>query len=486
MRKFTRWCCLQGNQFVVAGVRKNLYVWDVKQGNMVKVLDAHFGRIIAMTSVSTGRNVVISSSMDKTINVWNFDKILEEVHTLDRMDKPIETVSLAAESSLCVTTTRNQTAVWDLESGRLVKLFVSNMRSSIVSQAVITKDGTHVLTAESPSLLVWEMSKDSPVQQVSLGDIQQVMLNEEDTKAVVVSKSASNKGSCSCLSLPDCKEIYKFEYNFKRFVPAVLTRDGLFLAVPASDKSGDVIAVYHAKTGTLLYNLQLKYANYRECRSVVAMHNDPNQVAIIDDDKGNILDLKKKTLVRSVARWNGMATRNGRKGLFAPSRGGLEILDLKTGKTTKTLIPRVAEGVFSVKVFFTDNDKHVVYYHSGHRTIRLFRVSDGKMLANYKASAEVKVIVSNPEGTAVVLGAVDGSLTTLAIADPEDEEHVDVLEDLPSRAITVKPPPPADPSEKPANGEAISTKNAVGTALQVARFVAKARGAQKSRACVLS
>ena len=146
----------------------------------------------------------------------------------------------------------------------------------------------------------------------------------------------------------------------------------------------------------------------------------------------------------------------------------------------------MAEGVFSVKVFFTDNDKHVVYYHSGHRTIRLFRVSDGKMLANYKASAEVKVIVSNPEGTAVVLGAVDGSLTTLAIADPEDEEHVDVLEDLPSRAITVKPPPPADPSEKPANGEAISTKNAVGTALQVARFVAKARGAQKSRACVLS
>ena len=130
----------------------------------------------------------------------------------------------------------------------------------------------------------------------------------------------------------------------------------------------------------------------------------------------------------------------GGKGLFAPSRGGLEILDLKTGKTTKTLIPRVAEGVFSVKVFFTDNDKHVVYYHSGHRTIRLFRVSDGKMLANYKASAEVKVIVSNPEGTAVVLGAVDGSLTTLAIADPEDEEHVDVLEDLPSRAITVKPP----------------------------------------------
>ncbi|KAL8615116.1 hypothetical protein ACOMHN_054485 [Nucella lapillus] len=476
----------KGNQFVVAGVRKNLYVWDVKQGNMVKTLDAHFGRIIGMTSVACGRNVVISSSMDKTINVWNFDKILEEVHPLDRMERPIESVHVPAESNLCVTTTRNQTAVWDLESGRLIKLFVSNSRSAIVSQAAITKDGASVLTAEPPNLVVWEMRKDTPLTQLSVGDIQQILLNEEDTKAIVVAKTSTNKGCCCCVTLPACKEVYKFEYHFKRFVPVVLTHDGLFLAVPAADKSGDVIGVFHAKTGTLLYNLQLKYANYRECHSVVAMQHDPNQVAIIDEEKGNILDLKKKTLIRSVPRWNGMATRNGKKGLFAPARGGLEILDLKTGKTTKTLIPRVAEGVFSVKVFFTANDKHVVYYHSGHRTIRLFRVKDGKMLANFKASAEVKAIMCNAEGTAVILGAVDGSLTTLAIADPEDDEHEDVLEDLPSRAITVKPPQPPETTEKPANGEALSTKNAVGTALQVARFVAKARGAQKSRACVLS
>jgi WD40 repeat protein len=73
-------CNYQGNQFIVAAVRKNLYVWDVKQGNMVKTLDAHFGRIIAMTSVAAAvRNVIISSSIDKTIKVWNFDKILEEV-----------------------------------------------------------------------------------------------------------------------------------------------------------------------------------------------------------------------------------------------------------------------------------------------------------------------------------------------------------------------------------------------------------------------
>ncbi|XP_076470740.1 NACHT and WD repeat domain-containing protein 2-like [Babylonia areolata] len=480
----------KGNQFVVAGVRKNLYVWDVKQGNMVKTLDAHFGRIIAMDSVTVGCNVVISSSMDKTIKVWNFDKILEDVHPLDRMERPIETVHLAASSPLCVATTRNQTSVWDLQTGRMVKMFVGSSRSNIVSQAFISSDGTHVLTAESSNLVVWEMSRTSPVKTVPLGDIQQILLTDEDTRVLVIGKGAApannnNKGWCCCLTLPDCQELYRFDYNFARFVPAVLTRDGHFLAVPGADKSGDVLGVYHAKSGSLLYNLQLKYNNYRECRSVVAMQRDPNQVAIIDDDKGNILDLKKKTMVRSVPRWNGMTTRDGKRGLFAPARGGLEIIDLKMGRTIKTLIPRVAEGVFSVKVFFTSNDKYVVYYHSGHRTIRLFRVSDGKMLANFKASAEVKTMVSSPAGTAVVFGAVDGSLTTLAIVDPGDEGHTQILNDLPSRSLGAASSLHAG-GEKPANGQAMSAKNVVGTAMQVARFVAKTRGAPKSRACVVS
>ena len=402
------------------------------------------------------------------------------------MERPIETVHLAAESSLCVTTTRNQTAAWDLDSGRLVKVFTGSSRSAIVSQAIITKDGCHVITAESPLLLVWDMGKANIVQQVTVGDIQQVLLHEEDTQALVLAKVDNDKASCCCMALPACTEVYKFEYTLKRFVAAVLTRGGHFLAVPGTDKSGDVIGVHHAKTGTLLYKLQLKYPNYREYLSVVAMPHDPNQVAVIDDEKGNILDLKKKTLVRSVARWNGMATSDGKKGLFAPSRGGLEILDIKTGKTTKTLIPRVAEGVFSVKVFFTANDKHVVYYHSGHRTIRLFRVSDGKMLANYKASAEVKTIVCNHEGTAVVLGAVDGSLTTLAIADPGDEEHEKVLADLQSRTAEASYFTTADRKDGAANGQAISAKHSVGAALHVARFVAKTRVTQKSRACVIS
>jgi hypothetical protein len=173
-------------------------------------------------------------------------------------------------------------------------------------------------------------------------------LNEDDTRVIAIGTIAFNKGHCVAYSFPECESVYTFEYNIKKFKKGALTMDGSFLAVPGSDKSGDVLGVYHAKTGTHLYNLQLKYGDYKELTALRAMPHDPNQIVVVDEFKGNILDLKRKTLVRSVNRWNGMAMKTGKHGLFAVSRGGLELLELKSGKTIRTFIPRVAEGVFSI------------------------------------------------------------------------------------------------------------------------------------------
>ena len=48
-------------------MRTKLYVWNLQEGSLVKILDAHFGRIMALRGVSGGR--VISSSIDKSIKV---------------------------------------------------------------------------------------------------------------------------------------------------------------------------------------------------------------------------------------------------------------------------------------------------------------------------------------------------------------------------------------------------------------------------------
>jgi hypothetical protein len=39
----------------------------------------------------------------------------------------------------------------------------------------------------------------------------------------------------------------------------------------------------------------------------------------------------------------------------------------------KTFIPKVAEGVFTVICMFNQTDEYVLYYHSGKKTLRVFR-----------------------------------------------------------------------------------------------------------------
>lgn len=132
-------------------------------------------------------------------------------------------------------------------------------------------------------------------------------------------------------------------------------------------------------------------------------------------------------------KWGGNVTKDGKYGLYAPSRGGLELLELRKGTTVKTFIPKVAEGVFSVICMFTENDEYVCYYHSGKKTIRVFRTSDTIMIANYRLQAELTAIKSSKDGRCLVLGTVDGSMSVLAIADPQNDEILKYLNELPSR-----------------------------------------------------
>lgn len=113
------------------------------------------------------------------------------------------------------------------------------------------------------------------------------------------------------------------------------------------------------------------------------------------------------------------------------------MLELKKGTTVKTFIPKVAEGVFTVICMFTDNDEYVLYYHSGKKTLRVFRTSDNQLIANYRMQAELTAIKSTTDGRSLVLGTVDGCLSVFCIVDPQKLEMQDFLKQLPSRDVNV-------------------------------------------------
>lgn len=109
------------------------------------------------------------------------------------------------------------------------------------------------------------------------------------------------------------------------------------------------------------------------------------------------------------------------------------MLELRKGTTVKTFIPKVAEGVFTVICMFTEGDEYVLYYHSGKKTLRVFRTSTTEMISNYRMQAELTAIKSTTDGKSLVMGTIDGCLSVLAITDPDKPEIFKYLEDLPSR-----------------------------------------------------
>ena len=42
--------------------------------------------------------------------------------------------------------------------------------------------------------------------------------------------------------------------------------------------------------------------------------------------KGVVFDVRTKKHIRTIRRWSGQVTKDGRLGLYAPSRGGLELV----------------------------------------------------------------------------------------------------------------------------------------------------------------
>ena len=255
----------KNNEFMVSAVRKNLYLWDVRAGNLVKTLDAHFGRIIAIEAVTKPTiNKIISSSIDKSIKVWNIDNILEDVHDIDRHDKPVEALSVASNANVTATTTRNCVGIWNLERGTLLKTLSNSAHSSIVTHAVITSDTKHVVSAESGNLIFWDVDKACVIHQVVQRDVQQLILSDDSAKVTCLSQTGASKASCSCFSIPSGDTLYSFDYTVKRFGSAIVTSNALFIIIPAfTDTMGEVISMYHAKTGTKMDDMAPKFPNYK-------------------------------------------------------------------------------------------------------------------------------------------------------------------------------------------------------------------------------
>ncbi|KAH1018594.1 hypothetical protein HUJ05_006333 [Dendroctonus ponderosae] len=434
--------------YAIAGVRKNLYVWSIDTKKLVKILDAHFGRIIQLEPLTVGNwNSIVTSSIDRTVKVWNINNIFEQVHVIDRHELQVDSISLSDNLSLAVTATRNCVGVWDLRVGKLMAKLADSPLGAIVTHAIITPDGKYIISAETGNILIWLRLTEQVIFKDEQLGIKQLTLIDDGTKILSISKPNNPPGTdfvrttaTACVrEVPSGNKLYTFEYPVRSitgvpFRKAVVTSDNQHLVISAADKTNrDCIMTYNAQNGNLVQRIPLKMCGIKDIAGLVAMPHKGHLVAVMATDKGAIIDIRNKKHLRSIPKWGGSVTKDGKYGLYAPQRGGLELIELKKGTTVKTYIPKVAEGVFTIICVFNKTDEYVLYYHSGRKTLRVFRTNDAEMVANYRVQAELTSVESTPDGNALVLGTVDGCVSVLAILDPLKNSINEYLIGMPSR-----------------------------------------------------
>lgn len=274
--------------YAVAGVRKNLYVWCLQSKELVKILDAHFGRIIQLEALTIGSwNSVITSSIDRSVKVWNINNIFEQVHVIDRHELQIDNISLSRDTELAVTVTRGCVGVWNIIQGRLLAKLADSPLGAIVTKAEITNNGKFILSSETGKLLIWNRVSEQVIHRHDQPNIQQITFLENQEKILVVScqsaqpvvphgeegapPPANNKFTAlaTVRTVPEGTILFSFEYNI-RMIPgipfrcAVLTADWQHIVVVAVDKGNkDFIGVYSGSNGSLVQKITLKGCNIK-------------------------------------------------------------------------------------------------------------------------------------------------------------------------------------------------------------------------------
>ena len=264
----------------------------------------------------------------------------------------IESVSLSTKAGIAVTVTRGCVGVWNLLTGKLTTKLADSALGAIVTHAKVTSSGEYIIAAESGYLIYWDISKKEVIYKEEQKDILQIMLFQNDTKCLVVSKcneelqellkqqyrensahreryeeenvvdaveklykkavdSPAKVVDCSktvvgvVREFPEGKTEYLFEVPCKHFKPIVITSDRQYFVSYGHEKSKDMLFVHHISTGLFLHKFQIKYPKFKDVTALVPIPDRSSQVAVIDQEKGNVIDIRNKKFVKSFPNWGG-------------------------------------------------------------------------------------------------------------------------------------------------------------------------------------
>ena len=102
----------------------------------------------------------------------------------------------------------------------------------------------------------------------------------------------------------------------------MITPDELYLVCYGYEKQRNHIYVHAVRTGELVNKIPIKYAGFKEVLKIVALPDKASVVALIDVDKGNLMDIMQQKYLKSIPAWDGTCSKVGHQassGKFEPN-----------------------------------------------------------------------------------------------------------------------------------------------------------------------
>uniref|UniRef100_A0A1I8II55 WD_REPEATS_REGION domain-containing protein n=1 Tax=Macrostomum lignano TaxID=282301 RepID=A0A1I8II55_9PLAT len=424
-------------RLLLAPVRHLLLVFSCATGACIKRLDGHFGRILAVEAVAAG-NRAVTAAMDRTLKVWDLDAVTARQFPLPRADYPIEAARVSLDGAIALTWGRGGATVWDVSAGcRLLHRLpcagaaaaAAGASAAAVRHAALRPDGSIAAVAEVRRLAVWSCREGRLLLELPVSEPSALVFSPDGGLFVVVDRLRLR---CLSVAEPLCSQpLWQADLPQKEtplepsFWPDAVgsgCQMALALLLPLLVSGQQlVLRLLEPRTGAICETVRPRLSGSAGPQSVARpLSGWPGCLAVsLDARQTLVLDFRTGRALRSFPDWDGIATLDGHRGLAAPAAGGLRLLELRqpAGDPPAWLLRRSpADGVGSVGISaLTPDGGHALHYRAARGSLRLVRLADRALLAEFRLPAELMALACLADSSGALCGCADGSLTLLLL-----------------------------------------------------------------------
>jgi WD40 repeat protein len=424
----------KGDQLISACADKNVRVWDLAGGKVVRTLS--HGAAVSALALSKDSKLLASGGADKAVKLWTLaDGKLQATITTPAA---VQGVSLSPDGKqLAVAGQDNRARVYDLD-GQMREFFPHD---GPVTAALFHNDGKRILTTSADKTariwttsLLWQAKHEGPVRQAILSPNGALVVSVGDDKVVRIFNAADGKplhtltGSTAALTgvgisadnlrvaaagadgvlrlwavpKPGAKALKPIEVKLSGPATALaLSNDGKRVAVGNTVKGAGEVHVYDTASGLELQTL----ARHQGAVHALAFQSDNRTVLSAGADKQAVLADANADAVVEVHKGGASAVsfaNTGNQALTAGADKTMKVWNLADGKLARTFGPfpeAVSAATYS-------RDSQQVAGAVG-KTVHTFNAGDGKALQTLTQPSAVTSLSFSADKTRLVTGGMD-------------------------------------------------------------------------------